>query len=79
MTTLPEFVEAVAAELELPADAVDTDLVLDLAREVAHRVLRPGAPVSAYLLGVAVGRGGDPAVLAARLTRLAQRLETSNG
>lgn len=78
MTTLPEFVEAVTAELELPADAVDTDLVLDLAREVAHRVLRPGAPVSAYLLGLAVGRGGDPAELAARLTGLAQRLETSN-
>jgi hypothetical protein len=46
-------------------------LVLDLAREVAHGVLRPAAPVTAYLLGVAVGRGADPAAAAAELTRLA--------
>jgi hypothetical protein len=79
MTTLPEFVDAVTAELELPANAVDVDLVLDLAREVAHQVLRPGAPVSAYLLGLAVGRGGDPVVLAERLTTLAHRMGASNG
>jgi hypothetical protein len=79
MTTLPEFVDAVTAELELPGDAVDVDLVLDLAREVAHHVLRPGAPVSAYLLGLAVGRGGDPEALAERLTALAHRLGSSNG
>jgi hypothetical protein len=35
-------------------------------------VLRPGAPVSAYLLGIAVGRGADPADAAARLSRLAE-------
>ena len=31
-----------------------------MARDVAHQVLRPGAPVTAYLMGVAVGRGADP-------------------
>jgi hypothetical protein len=46
--------------------------VLDLARDVAHSVLRPAAPVTAYLLGVAVGRGADPATAAARLSALAQ-------
>ena len=40
---------------------VPVPVVLDLARDVAHQVLRPGAPVTAYLLGLAVGRGADPA------------------
>ena len=33
--------------------------------------LAPGAPVSAYLMGVAVGRGADPSDVAARLSALA--------
>lgn len=80
MITLAEFTEAACAELALPPDAVDTALILDLAREVAHNTVRPGAPVSTYLLGLAVGRGGDPAELAARLTALARSFadQTSN-
>jgi hypothetical protein len=27
---------------------------------VAHGVMRPAAPLTTYLLGVAVGRGADP-------------------
>ena len=53
-----------------PAE-VNLSLVLDLARDVAHGVARPAAPLSAYLLGVAVGRGAEPAQAAAALTRLA--------
>jgi hypothetical protein len=79
MTSMPDLVAAVTAELDLPPDTVDVDLVLDLAKEVAHHALRPGAPVSAYLLGVAVGRGGDPVALAERLTLLAHRLSRSGG
>lgn len=36
-------------------DPVETDLVLDLAREVAHGTERRFAPLTAYALGVAVG------------------------
>jgi hypothetical protein len=54
-----------------PAD-VPERLVLDLARDVAHGVVRPGAPVTAYLMGLAVGRGADPSDLAGRLSALAQ-------
>lgn len=79
MTTLDEFVTAACAELSLPPETARTSLVLDLAREVAHHAVRPGAPVSAYLLGVAVGQGGDPDELAQRLIALAQRLGGSNG
>jgi hypothetical protein len=69
--SLSEFVTQACAELGVPVSDVDTTLVLDLAKEVAHNTVRPAAPVSAYLLGLAVGRGGDPAELAARLTALA--------
>lgn len=37
-------------------DRVETDLVLDLARVVAHGTERRFAPLTAYALGVAVGR-----------------------
>ncbi|GHJ46730.1 hypothetical protein Cs7R123_40720 [Catellatospora sp. TT07R-123] len=75
---LTDFTAAACAELGLPTDAVDTAMVLDLAREVAHNTVRPGAPVSTFLLGLAVGRGGDADELAARLVALAQRLGQSN-
>jgi hypothetical protein len=71
--TLDEWTAVACAELGLDPAEAHTAAVLDLAREVAHNVLRPGAPVTAYLLGLAVGRGADPAGAAARLTALAQR------
>lgn len=47
------------------ADAgVDIDGVLGLAGVVAHGVIRPAAPLTAYIVGLAVGRaiaaGADP-------------------
>lgn len=47
-------------------------LVLDLARDAAHGVERPAAPVTTFLLGLAVGRGADPAQAAATLAALAR-------
>ena len=71
VNVLDSWIRAACAELDLvPAD-VHTTEVLDVARDVAHNVVRPGAPVTAYLMGVAVGRGADPADVAARLTVLA--------
>ena len=60
MSTLEEWTAAVRAALGLdpgPLSAADSKTVLDLARDVAHAVDRPAAPLTAYLLGVAVGRG----------------------
>ncbi|MCX4469270.1 hypothetical protein C5N14_12005 [Micromonospora sp. MW-13] len=71
MTVLDDWVTAACAELGLDPDQVPVPVVLDLAKDVAHQVLRPGAPVSAYLLGLAVGRGADPAATAGRLSALA--------
>jgi|RhiMethySRZTD1v2_1073278.scaffolds.fasta_scaffold561006_2 hypothetical protein len=61
MATLDEWTAQICAALGLPPDCVDRDLVLDLARDSAHRVARPAAPLTTYLAGVAVGRGATPA------------------
>lgn len=68
--SLNDWTDAVRHALEL--DPVDTGLVLDLARDVAHAVMRPAAPLSTYLLGLAVGRGADPEQAAATITELAR-------
>lgn len=66
---LEQWLHDAAVELGLPP-GLDRDLLLDLARDVAHGVARPAAPLTTYLLGVAVGRGADPAEVAARLAAL---------
>ncbi len=71
MNQLDAWVAAAAAELGLDPRDVQTRRVLDVARDVAHQVVRPGAPVTAYLMGLAVGRGADPADVAARMSALA--------
>lgn len=83
---LPEWTQTVVAELGLDVN-VDLELVLDLARDAAHAVERPAAPLTTYLLGVAAtrrsgGDGPDPAdveAVAAQLTRLAERWRAARG
>jgi hypothetical protein len=67
---LEDWIGAVCRELGLDRDDVDRDLVLDLAKDVAHGVARPAAPLTAYLLGLAVGRGEAARDAAARITSL---------
>ena len=71
MSTLDDWVVQAADALELDT-TMDIALVLDLAREVAHAVARPAAPVTSYLLGVAVAGGADVERAAATLTELAR-------
>jgi hypothetical protein len=71
MSELDSWIVAACAELGLSPADVSAKAVLDVARDVAHQVVRPGAPVSAYLMGVAVGRGADPSDVAERLSKLA--------
>ncbi|WP_017536851.1 MULTISPECIES: DUF6457 domain-containing protein [Nocardiopsis] len=77
--TLVEWARLVCAELDLPEEVGkdDVDRVLDLARDAAHSVARPAAPVTTFLLGIAVGRGADPDEAARALSRLA--LEQADG
>jgi hypothetical protein len=46
---------------EVTQGVSDSDLkaILDGARHAAHQVERPAAPVTTYLMGMAVARGGD--------------------
>ncbi|MGI5120821.1 DUF6457 domain-containing protein [Marinactinospora thermotolerans] len=71
--TLVEWAERVRAELDLPDEIgkADVDRILDLAKDAAHSVARPAAPLTTYLLGIAVGRGADPEQAARVLSRLA--------
>ena len=71
MNELDTWIEAASRELGLEAGVIQPKQVLDVARDVAHQVLRPGAPVTTYLMGVAVGRGADPGDVAERLRALA--------
>jgi hypothetical protein len=71
---IDELMDALDVETE-----VDEGLVLDLAREAAHRVQRPAAPISTYLLGYAAALAGGSSekveALAARAFDLAARWE----
>jgi hypothetical protein len=60
--------------------------ILDLARDAAHGVARPAAPLATFVAGLAVGRSGgslaDLQAVAARLTAAADAWEgeeTSGG
>ena len=68
MSVLDEWTAAVCLDLGLEPGSADVAEVLDLARDVAHSVARPAAPLTAYLVGVAVGRG-QPLPEAARQVR----------
>ena len=71
---LHEWTTRLIAELGLEGE-IDEGLVLDVAREAAHNVLRPAAPLTTYLLGYAAARSGgrpeDVERIAARIVELA--------
>jgi hypothetical protein len=71
MNVLDDWTYAVRQALDL--HEFDMSPVLPLARDVAHGVLRPAAPLTAYLLGIAVGRGADPVAAAATIAELVRR------
>ena len=79
MNTLEEWAGAVCGELDLDPASLDVQVILDMARDVAHGVARPAAPLTAYLLGVAVGRGRPLAGSAARISQLAAQWGPAGG
>lgn len=77
---LADWLDAVAGELGLPASVVLPGPLLDVARDVAHGVLRPGAPTSTYLIGVATGlqlagQERTPEEIADLVDRLSARIQ----
>jgi hypothetical protein len=60
--------------LDQAIGAAHRELILDLARDVAHGVARPAAPLTTFLLGLAAGRaGGSPE----EIRRLSQELSAA--
>ncbi|GHI88664.1 NTP transferase domain-containing protein [Streptomyces xanthophaeus] len=76
-TVLDQWITAVKAELDIDLP-VDTKTLLDLARDAAHGVARPAAPLTTFLVGYAAARaeaaGADPAEAVAEASRKAADL-----
>ncbi len=73
MTAMRDWLDAAGYELELPPEvigAVERPL-LHLISTIAHGPSRPGAPLSAYLVGYLAGQGGDPLEAIEALEKLA--------
>lgn len=63
MNTLDEWIADAARALSLPAAPLPVDLrddLLDLTKDVAHGVARVAAPLTCYLLGLAIAGGMAP-------------------
>lgn len=61
------WVREACAALGVESSLVDIDAIHALTKEVAHRFERPLAPVSSFILGLAIAGGGDPEALRSRL------------
>jgi len=59
--SLDDWMATVAAELGLNDLDVDVEQVLDLAADAAHAVVRPAAPLTTFVAGLAAGRAGGSA------------------
>lgn len=56
-----QWVDQVAAALDIPAGLAQshTDALLDMVGQVAHGPSRPGAPLTAFLVGLSAGSAED--------------------
>ena len=75
---LDEWTAALARELAVDLD-VDVGLLLDVAREAAHNVDRPAAPVTTFLVGYAAALAGGGADAVTRAAERASVLARSWG
>ena len=79
---LHDWIDELCDVLDLETE-VDEGLILDLARDAAHNVERPAAPITTYLLGFAAGsQGAAPdavEALAARAQALAESWDRPPG
>lgn len=76
MMMLIDWTRQLAEALEVDDELADLDLdaILDLARDAAHAVERPAAPVTTFLVGYAAARRGDGPELITDLIRRAGEL-----
>ncbi|MCF2526434.1 NTP transferase domain-containing protein [Yinghuangia soli] len=72
-TVLDDWIEAVKAELGVDLD-VDVAGLLDMTKVAAHNVVRPAAPLTAFLVGYAAAQAGGGAAAVADALRRAEAL-----
>ena len=71
---LDDWIVELANALDIPREVVDTSLLLDLARDAAHNVARPAAPLTTFMVGLAAGlRGGDAQAVAVAVATAQRR------
>ena len=76
---LETWLDQVAGELGVDSATVDVKGLLDLTRDVAHEVARPAAPLTTFLVGVAVGRRGGDISVTRQAAAAVQRLASARG
>lgn len=72
---MDKWIDAVQKELGIDVK-VDQEMILDLARDAAHGVERKAAPITTFLLGIAIAGGADPKAAAKGLAKLAEAWPT---
>jgi Domain of unknown function (DUF6457) len=75
--SLPEWSTELSGALGLDID-VDITTVLDLARDAAHQVERPAAPVTTFLVGYAAALRGGSANDIAHCVAIASQLAATH-
>jgi Domain of unknown function (DUF6457) len=78
---LKQWLHTLSAELgtsDVTMDDAAIRTLLDLARDSAHEVERVAAPLTTFLVGIAVGRGATLAATAATATALVMNQEAEH-
>jgi hypothetical protein len=76
---LAAWIAELAEELGVDPDHLDRNLLLDVARDAAHGVARPAAPLTTFLVGYAAGLRGGGAAAVTEAAATAQRLALAHG
>lgn len=64
-TEIDGWITALSQALQIDSTVVDVQALLDVARDAAHGVTRPAAPLSTFLIGfAAASNGGGPEAVA---------------
>lgn len=74
LPVLEDWVAVLAEELQLTDLEVDLEMLLGVAADAAHTVIRPAAPITTFLLGYAAARSREPADLGPALAAIERAL-----
>ena len=78
LRVMDQWLDAVCAELDVDRELMErvTGPALDLISEVAHGPSRPGAPMTALVVGLATREGDDAEAIAARVAQVSELTRT---